>query len=76
MVDRSHPSLSVTRQCRLLSISRSGLYYQSKGISEENIALMKLIDHQYLDTPFYGARKIAAWLKGQALASTGNVSGD
>ncbi len=68
MVDRSHPSLSVVRQCRLLDISRSGLYYQSKGISEENLALMNLIDRQYLITPFYGARKIAAWLKGQAFS--------
>jgi putative transposase len=64
-VDRRHPSLSMVRQCRLLDISRSGLYYQSKGISEEDLALMKLIDRQYLATPFYGARKIAAWLKSQ-----------
>jgi len=49
----------------LLDISRSGLYYQPKGISEEALALMKLIDRQYLATPFYGARKIAAWLKSQ-----------
>jgi len=49
----------------LLDISRSGLYYQSTGISEEDLDLMKLIDRQYLATPFYGARKIAAWLKSQ-----------
>jgi len=49
----------------LLDISRSGLYYQSKGISEEDLTLMKLIDRQYLATPFYGSRKIAAWLKSQ-----------
>jgi putative transposase len=49
----------------LLDISRSGLYYQSVGTSEEDLALMKLIDRQYLATPFYGARKIAAWLKSQ-----------
>jgi putative transposase len=49
----------------LLDISRSGLYYQPKGISEVDLTLMKLIDRQYLATPFYGARKIAAWLKGQ-----------
>ena len=63
MIDRRHPSLSVVRQCRLLSISRSGLYYQPVGISEEDLTLMKLIDREYLATPFYGARKIAAWLK-------------
>ena len=65
MVDRRHPSLSIVRQCRLLDISRSGLYYQPVGISEEDLTLMKLIDRQYLATPFYGARKIAAWLKSQ-----------
>ena len=64
-VDRRHPSLSVVRQCGLLDISRSGLYYQPVGISEEDLTLMKLIDRQYLATPFYGARKIAAWLKSQ-----------
>ena len=63
MVNRQHPSLSIVRQCTLLDISRSGLYYQPKGISEEDIALMKLIDRQYLVTPFYGARKIATCLK-------------
>ena len=41
------------------------MYYQPKGISGEDIALMNLIDRQYLATPFYGARKIAAWLKCQ-----------
>jgi len=65
VIDRRHPSLSIVRQCTLLDISRSGLYYQPKGITEEDLALMKLIDRQYLLTPFYGARKIAAWLKSQ-----------
>jgi putative transposase len=49
----------------LLDINRSGLYYQPVGISEEALTLMKLIDRQYLATPFYGARKIAALLKSQ-----------
>ena len=65
MVDRQNPSLSVKRQCQLLDISRSGLYYQPKGIPEEELELMKLIDRQYLVTPFYGTRKIAVWLKSQ-----------
>jgi putative transposase len=65
VVDHQHPSLSIVRQCRLLDISRSGLYYQPVGISEEDLTLMKLIDRQYLSTPFYGARKIAAYLKSQ-----------
>jgi len=65
VVNRRHLSLSIARQCRLLDISRSGLYYQPKGISQEDLNLMKMIDRQYLVTPFYGARKIAAWLKSQ-----------
>jgi len=65
VVDPSHPSLSVVCQCKLLSISRSGLYYQSQGVSEEDFTLMKLIDRQYLATPFYGARRMAVWLKNQ-----------
>jgi len=65
VVDRQHPSLSIKCQCRLLGISRSGLYYQAKGISEDELDLMKLIDRQYLMVPYYGARKIAACLKSQ-----------
>ena len=65
MVDHKHPSLSVARQCSLLDISRSGLYYQPVGIHEQDLALMKLIDRQYLVTPFYGARRMAVWLRSQ-----------
>jgi len=62
-VDRCRPSLSVVHQCKLLDISRSGLYYQPAGISENDLNLMKRIDRQYMVTPFYGTRKMAAWLK-------------
>ncbi|MEE8419344.1 MAG: IS3 family transposase [Dehalococcoidales bacterium] len=65
VIERRHPSLSITRQCTLLDINRSGLYYQSKGISGDDITLMKLIDRQYMARPFYGARKIGACLKWQ-----------
>jgi putative transposase len=67
VLDRRHPSLSVVRQCKLLDISRSGLYYQPVGVSQEDLTLMKMIDRQYLATPFYGARRIAAWLKNQGI---------
>jgi len=65
VVDRKHPSLSVVCQCKLLGISRSGLYYKPAEISQEDLALMKLIDRQFLATPFYGARRMAVWLKNQ-----------
>ena len=62
-VNLHHPSLSMVRQCHLLDISRSGWYCKPIGISGDDLTLMKLIDRQYLATPFYGARKIAVWLK-------------
>ena len=55
MVDREHPKLSVVKQCSLLGISRSSVYYQSAPASEEDLALMALMDRQYLKTPFYGS---------------------
>ena len=65
MVDRRQSSLSVVRQCQLLDISRSGLYYQPAGASDEDLTLMKLIDKQYMATPFYGARKMVVLLKSE-----------
>ena len=62
MVDREHPALSTVRQCALLSISRSSVYYRPKGTSSKNLAVMKLIDQQYLTTPFYGSRRMKVWL--------------
>ena len=64
-MDRQHPSLSVLRQCTLLSISRSSVYYQPVKTSQENLKLMKLIDWQYLDWPFYGSRRMTVWLRNQ-----------
>ncbi len=57
MVERQHPSLSVVRQCRLLDIGRSSVYYWSAEASQEDLGHMKLMDHQYLTTPFYGSRR-------------------
>jgi putative transposase len=62
MVNREHPALSTVRQCALLSISRSSVYYRPRGTSSKNLAMMKLIDQQYLSTPFYGSRRMKVWL--------------
>ena len=62
MVDREHPVLSTVRQCALLDISRSSLYYRRKETSPEDLAVMKAIDQQYLATPFYGSRRMRVWL--------------
>ena len=65
MVERQHPSLSVVRQCRLLDISRSSVYSRSAEASQEDLGHMKLMDHQYLATPFYGSRRFTVWLRKQ-----------
>jgi putative transposase len=62
-VDREHSDLSVRRQCELLGLNRSGLYYEPVGESEENLRLMRLIDEQYTRAPFYGSRKMTRWLR-------------
>jgi putative transposase len=61
-IERNHPRLSLRRQCRLLSLSRSALYYTPVGETAENLALMALIDRQFLETPWYGSRQMARWL--------------
>jgi putative transposase len=61
MIDSSS-RLSIARQCQLLSVSRSGYYYQPATESEENLKLMRLMDEQYLSTPFYGYRRMWAYL--------------
>jgi putative transposase len=63
MIEKNHPRLSVAQQCRLLSISRSSFYYEPKGETGLNLALMRLIDRQFLDTPFYGVRQMTWHLR-------------
>ncbi len=61
-VDRDHPVLSMVRQCALLGISRSSVYYRPRSPSRQDLAVMKAIDQQYLVTPFYGSRRMRVWL--------------
>jgi putative transposase len=63
MIERDHPTLSVGRQCQLLSLSRSSFYYRPAGETELNLDLMRLIDEQFLETPFYGVRQMARHLR-------------
>ena len=58
MVDRKHPKLSIVRQSLLLGVSRSSLYYRPKATSEEDLSLMREMDRQYLETAFYGSRRM------------------
>ncbi len=65
MIDRQHNQLSLVRQCTLLDISRGSVYYQPTPTRTEDLELMALMDRQYLKTPFYGSRRMKAWLRGQ-----------
>ena len=65
MVARDHLRLSITRQCELVGIARSSFYYTGKGESALNLRLMRLIDEQFLDTPWYGSRQMARHLRRQ-----------
>ena len=57
-IDPKHKRLSVVQQCALLQISRSGHYYRPTGESEDALALMRLIDEAFLESPYYGARQM------------------
>ena len=62
LVEPDHAEISVRRQCELLGVNRSGLYYQPLGESAENLKLMRLIDEEYTRRPFYGSRKMLRFL--------------
>jgi putative transposase len=65
IVEAKHPRLSIAKQCDLLSISRSSFYYEELGESPLNLKLMRLIDEQFLETPYYGARQMKRYLRRQ-----------
>nr|WP_245513710.1 IS3 family transposase [Antarcticimicrobium luteum] len=63
MVEPANPDLSIGKQCKLLSISRSSFYYQPKGETALNLMLMRQIDEQFLETPFFGVRQMTWHLR-------------
>jgi putative transposase len=76
MVEPANPDLSIGKQCKLLSISRSSFSYTPKGETAMNLILMRQIDEQFLETPFFGVRqmtwhtrKVLAWRIHRAYAA-------
>jgi putative transposase len=61
-VEPGHAEISLRRQCELLGVNRSGLYYEPVGESAENLLLMRLIDQEYTRHPFLGSRRLVVWL--------------
>jgi putative transposase len=67
MIEAVHADLSITAQCRLLSISRSSFYYAPQPESDETLALMRVIDAGFLDMPWYGSRQMVRHLRRQGV---------
>jgi putative transposase len=65
LIEPTFQELSIARQCWLVEAPRSSGYYQPRGESPENLHLMRLLDEQYTRTPFYGVRRMTAWLRRQ-----------
>ena len=59
LIETNNPHLSIYKQCQLLGLNRASYYYQAVGENQENLLLMRQIDEQYLETPFYGTRRMA-----------------
>ena len=58
MINKNHQNLSISKQCKLLQISRSSYYYSPQSESDYNLTLMKIIDAEYLQYPFFGSRQM------------------
>lgn len=63
LVEPEHGGLSIVRQCQLLHINRSSLYYQAKAVSDLELELLRRLDELYLELPFYGSRRMTAQLR-------------
>ncbi len=63
MIEHGHPQVSIVRQCELLKLSRSSVYYVPREQCQEDLDLMYLIDQQHLETPYYGSRKMRVHLE-------------
>ena len=63
MIEPGHPHLSVARQCALVSMGRSTFYRAAALETAENLLLMRLLDEQFLETPWYGSRQMTRHLR-------------
>lgn len=65
LVEPENLSISISRQCELLGLARSSFYYEIQPETEQNLRLMAMLDKQYTARPYYGVRKMTAWLATQ-----------
>jgi len=62
MVDSSRKEVSIVKQCKLLNISRSSIYYQAKEVPAKDLEMMRLLDNEHMKHPFYGSRRLKDYL--------------
>jgi putative transposase len=67
MIDREH-ELPLARQAKLLSLSRSSLYYEPRPVPASELAIMRRIDALHMDHPFAGSRMLRDLLRGEGVA--------
>ncbi|MDQ7036253.1 MAG: IS3 family transposase [Anaerolineae bacterium] len=63
MIETKHPEISIRQQCELIGLNRSSFYMKPAAETTLNLHLMRLIDEQYLKTPFYGYPRMTAHLR-------------
>ena len=63
MIDRHCSNLSIAKQCDLLSVNKSTYYYKRRGLTEQDLEIMKVIDEIYTEHPYFGARRMSRHLK-------------
>ena len=69
LLEPNHSDISIRRQCELVGLNRATYYYAPAGESEFNLHLMRLINEQYLKTPFYGWPRMTAYLQREGYAA-------
>jgi putative transposase len=63
MIDRANSQISVRRQCELLTVNRSRLYYCACPVKQENLQIMNLIDEEFTEHPFTGVDRMVESLR-------------
>jgi putative transposase len=58
MLEAGHEDLSLSKQCKILALHRSGIYHKPKKEKDENLSIMRIMDEMYFETPFYGVEKL------------------
>jgi len=68
LIDRSNIELSIRRQCELIGLHKSNLYYKPVEVSDQTLWAMNRIDEIYTDYPFYGSRRITVLIKAEGMS--------